>query len=354
MVDTTLNLAAACVLVGLAVARWGASGMIWAIPTAILGVLLVSEGVPRLIASVQPIRLALLTAPALLLLERVFRPLLAPIALLDGLLSRGSDDEVATPEERELRELTELGRKEGVVEEDEHLLVERAFRMDELTAWDIMTPRVDIFALRASLSIEEIVPKLKTVPYSRVPVFGESIDDITGILYVREAYEAYAGGRGKLKLSELSREPFFVPGSLSLPRLLRDFQIRRLHMGIVADEFGGTDGLVTLEDVIEELVGEIEDERDVAEESMHRISKSELEATGTVELREVNYAFNVSLPQLEYRSLNGFILEEMGRVPETGEKLELPGLEIEILDATDTQVVRARIRKLHTTPADEV
>jgi len=125
-------------------------------------------------------------------------------------------------------------------------------------------------------------------------------------------------------------------------------------MGIVADEFGGTDGLVTLEDVIEELVGEIEDETDVAEESIHRISKNELEAAGTVELREVNYAFNVSLPQLEYRSLNGFILEEMGRVPEAGERLELPGLEIEILAATDTQVVRARIRKLHTTPADEV
>jgi CBS domain containing-hemolysin-like protein len=354
VVNTLTNLIAAGLLVGLAVMRWGTPGMIWAIPGAAVGVLLVSEGVPRLVASIQPIRLALLTAPALLFLERALRPLLAPFVHLDGLFKRRTAEEVGTPEARELRELTELGRKEGVLEEEEHLLVERAFRMDELTAWDIMTPRVDIFSWRDAVTIEEIVPKLKTVPYSRVPVFGASIDDITGILYVREAYEAYAGGRGGLKLSELSREPFFVPGSLSLPRLLRDFQLRRIHMGIVADEFGGTDGLVTLEDVIEELVGEIEDERDVAEESIHRISKNELEAAGTVELREVNYAFNVSLPQLEYRSLNGFILEEMGRVPEAGERIELPGLEIEILDATDTQVIRARIRKLHTTPADEV
>jgi putative hemolysin len=124
-------------------------------------------------------------------------------------------------------------------------------------------------------------------------------------------------------------------------------------MGIVSDEYGGTDGLVTLEDVIEELVGEIEDERDVVEESIHRISRNEVEVEGGIELREVNHAFNVSLPQLEYRSLNGFILEEMGRVPDPGEKMELPGLEIEILDASETQVLRARLRRLHTTPTDE-
>src|SRR5690606_3811928 len=230
------------------------------------------------------------------------------------------------------------------------LLVERAFRMDELTAWDIMAPRVDILAWKADLRLEEIVDRLRTVPYSRVPVYGESIDDITGILYVREAYEALVGGRGSLRLSELAREPFFIPGSLSLPKLLRDFQLRRIHMGIVADEFGGTDGLVTLEDVLEELVGEIEDELDVTEEMIVRVSRNEIEAAGAVELREVNYAFNVSLPYLEYRSLNGFILEELGRVPEAGEKVELPGLEIEIVEASETQVVRARLRKLHPTP----
>jgi putative hemolysin len=234
-----------------------------------------------------------------------------------------------------------------VVEEEEHLLVERAFRMDELRAWDIMTPRVDIFAWRDALTLEEIVPQLRSVPFSRVPVYGETIDDITGILYVREAYEAYVAGHREMELSRLSRDPFFVPGSLSLPRLLQDFQARRIHMGIVADEFGGTAGIVTLEDVIEELVGEIEDETDIAEESIVRISRDELVAAGGVELREVNYTFNVSLPHLEHRSLNGFVLEELGRVPEAGERIDLPGLEIEILEATETQIVRARLRKTH-------
>jgi len=172
------------------------------------------------------------------------------------------------------------------------------------------------------------------------------VDDITGILHVREAYQSYIAGRGTTTLKALSREPFFVPGSLSLTRLLKDFQARRIHLGIVADEFGGTDGLVTLEDILEELVGEIVDETDLPEEPLVRISRNEIIADGSLDLREINYAFNVSLPQLENRSLNGFIIEELGYVPEKGETLERHGVRIDVVEASDTQVVRARVRKI--------
>ena len=134
-----------------------------------------------------------------------------------------------------------------------------------------MVPRVGIFAWRDSQTLEEIVEELRRVPFSRVPVFGKNIDDITGILYVREAYATYVAGRKDTPLGTISRDPYFVPGSLSLTRLMKNFQSRRIHMGIVADEFGGTDGLVTLEDVLEELVGDIVDETDVAEESLIRV-----------------------------------------------------------------------------------
>jgi CBS domain containing-hemolysin-like protein len=229
---------------------------------------------------------------------------------------------------------------------EEHELVERAFRLDELTAWDVMTPRVAIFAWEDSLTLEEIVGELAEVPYSRVPVFGESVDDVTGILHVREVYQNYILGRGDTTLKSLSREPFFVPRSLPLTRLLKDFQARRIHMGIVADEFGGTDGLVTLEDVLEELVGEIVDETDLPEDPLIRISRNEVIADGALDLREINYAFNVSLPQLEHRSLNGFIIEELGYVPERGESLERQGVRIDVVDASETQVLRARVRKI--------
>jgi putative hemolysin len=344
--NTALNLLVVTLGVLAAVGALGMGAAAWALPVGIVVTWFVAEGLPRILASRSAIRIGLLAAPVLLVLERLARPLLFPLLWLETTLGgRGNGEGGQDPEERELQELAELGRKEGVVEEEEHQLVERAFRMDELAAWDIMTPRVDIFAWDDSLTLEEVVGQLRDVPYSRVPVYRETIDEISGILYVREAYQAYVTGRGELPLSRISREPFFIPGSLPLPRLLRAFQARRIHMGIVADEFGGTDGLVTLEDVIEELVGEIEDETDVREEPIHRISRTEAEVEGGVELREVNYAMNVSLPHLEHRSLNGFVLEELGRVPETGERVELPGLEVEILEATETQIVRARLRK---------
>jgi CBS domain containing-hemolysin-like protein len=267
--------------------------------------------------------------------------------VLAGRDRNGDEDE----EEREVREIAALGREAGIVGLDEHVLVERAFRLDELTAWDVMTPRVDMFTWKDSLPLGEIINELEDVPYSRVPVYGESVDDVTGILYVREAYENWVAGKRDVTLRELAREPFFVPGSMSLAHLMRDFQGRRLHMGIVADEFGGTDGLVTLEDALEELVGEIVDETDVEEEELQQVAHDEWVAEGSVDVREVNEAFSVELPQVEHRSLNGFILEELGYVPDRGESLERDGVIIEVLEASDTQVLRARIRRApHSSP----
>ena len=188
--------------------------------------------------------------------------------------------------------------------------------------------------------------RLPDVPYSRVPVYKDSVDDVTGILYVREAYERISQGMHDLKLHQISRPPFFVPGSLSLAQLMRDFQAKRIHMGIVADEFGGTDGLVTLEDVLEELVGEIHDETDVEEEEIRQVSSNQIECDAGVDVRDINQALGVTLPKLEHRSLNGLILEELGHVPSVGEELRCDDVQIEIMQATETQVIRAQLTRL--------
>ncbi len=349
LVILVLNVLAAGAIIGGMALEWG-PGAFWAgLPMAAVLVILVSEIIPRSLSGRRPIRFALLSAPLLLRVHELVSALLSPLVHLEDFLDRRNGDEGESPVEREVRELTEIGRREGVVGEEEHLLVERAFRLDELVAWNVMTPRVDIFALKESLALREVIDDLAEVPYSRVPVYGTSVDDITGILYVREAYAHYVSGKGEAPLREIAQAPMFVPGSLSLTGLLKEFQARRTHMGIVADEFGGTDGLVTLEDVLEELVGDIEDETDVSDQPLIRISESEAVVDGGVDLREVNAALNVSLPHLEHRSLNGFILEELGRVPRSGERVETPGLAIEVMDATETQVVRARIRRTQTT-----
>ncbi len=340
------SLLAVGLLTGWLTLRYQVPGLLFGLLGSGLLVLLFGEILPRSVAARRSVRVALAVAPAILRLERFVGPVLSPFFRLESFIARVGGENGTTQEEREVREITSIGQREGIVGLEEHQLVERAFRLDELTAWDVMTPRVAIFAWEDSLTIEEIVGSLDEVPFSRVPVYGESVDDITGILHVREAYLTFISGRGSTPLKTLSREPFFVPRSLSLTKLLKDFQARRIHMGIVADEFGGTDGLVTLEDVLEELVGEIVDETDLPEEALIRISRNEVLADGALDLREINYAFNVALPQIEHRSLNGFIIEELGYVPERGESLERQGVRIDVVDATETQVLRARVRKL--------
>ena len=354
ILTTMLNAAAVGFSVILGTLLGGTTGGVLGLVIGGGAVLVMGQGIPRLLATGRPLRMALGAAPLLVFIEKTVGTATVPFGRVTGFLLRRNRDEGSTQEERAVREIAELGREEGLVGVEEHLLVERAFRLDELTAWDVMTPRVDIFAWRDSLTLEEIMSELETVPYSRVPVYRQTTDDISGILYVREAYENYVAGRTSMTLAQLSREPLFVPGSLPLTRLLRQFQARRIHMGIIADEFGGTDGLATLEDILEELVGEIVDETDVDEVALIRLSRTEVEAPGGMDVREINHAFNVALPQLEHRSLNGFILEELGYVPEADETLDCAGVRIEILEASDTQVIRARLTKLSPTSRDDM
>lgn len=338
------------VAAGTAAVHAGWDGRPWATlaggAAVALVVFLAGDVVPRGLAGRRPVRLALAAAPLLRWGSGFFGRALLPLRLLERRLAGKRRDGGAAPEELQVREALDIGTDAGIVEADEQRLVERAFRLDELTAWDAMTPRVDIFAWRDSLRVEEIVGALDSAQRSRVPVYRDTIDDVTGILHVRDAYRALVAGRGSAALSELAREPMFVPGSLSLAKLLSDFRARRTHMGIVADEFGGTDGLITLEDVLEELVGEIVDETDSEEDPLTRVSEDEVVAAGTADLREINERCGFALPAGENRSLNGFILEEMGKVPAPGTAFEAGGARVEVLEASETQVLRARLRRL--------
>ncbi len=311
----------------------------------------VAEIWPRRILGERGVRFAIAVAPPMLGLSRLLRPVLWPLERLTRTLPEPRLTAVSEITETEIRELAALGRSEGSIDDHEGHIIERAFRLDETRVWDIMTPRVDMVAWPDSLTLDQISSQFGSVPYSRIPVYDGSIDDVTGVLYLRDAYQALIAGQRTARLRGLARQPLVVPGSLPLTRLLRDFQNRRIHLALVVDEYGGIDGLVTLEDVIEELVGEIEDEMDVTEVSIVRVSRSEIIAEGDTEVREINHIFNTTLPLLEHRSLNGYVMEQLGHVPHPQETLERQGLLIEVLDASETQVLRARITRL-TSPAD--
>jgi putative hemolysin len=343
--DAIADLTAGAIGAYIAYLQWNLVGAIIALPVLALVILFVGELAPMTIALKSGIGVALLVAPPLRLITKILRPFLSLIEKLAGIIPEKSLDMMASFSGSEVRERGVLNASSGPIEEHERQLIERAFRLDETKAWNIMTPRVDIFALEGSRTLAQVALELGSIRYSRVPVYGDNIDDISGVLYIRDAYQALISGLRDITLSELAREPLIVPGSISVTRLLREFQTRRIHLAVVMDEYGGTDGLVTLEDVLEELVGEIVDEKDVDEDLVTRISKNEIVATGEVDLREINHIFNTSFPQLEHRSLNGYLLEELGRVPETGEVLERDGVIIEVIEASDTQLVRARLRR---------
>ncbi|MFW5952450.1 MAG: hemolysin family protein [Gemmatimonadota bacterium] len=321
---------------------WG--GLIAIFLAAVL-LVAIGELWPRRLLPESGARFAVTIAPVMLHLSRLLRPVLYPLERMTRGLPEPRLTSVSEITESELRQLTALGRSEGAIDEHEGQIIERAFRLEDTQVWDIMTPRVDIFAWPDSLTLDDIASQFGTVPYSRVPVYDQSIDDVTGLLYLRDAYQALIAGQAEATLRSLARQPLVVPGSLPLTRLLRDFQNRRIHLALVVDEYGGIDGLVTLEDVIEELVGEIEDETDVTEIDIVRISRNEIIAEGDTDLREINHIFNTAFPLLEHRSLNGYVTEELGRVPRPRETLERQGLRIEVLDASETQILRARLTR---------
>src|SRR5690606_8771647 len=242
-----LSDATAALLAGLAgLLLWGTPGLVTGAAVAVGLIVVLGELLPMSIVARHGVRIALGIAPALDLACRVLAPVLGVLERLAGPAGVRNGNGIASEAATEIRQLTDLGHTEGVIEEHERQLIERAFQLDETKAWDIMTPRVDMFAWPDSLTLAEIAPQLRSVPYSRVPVYGESVDDITGVLYIRDAYQALVSGQRDVRLISLAREPLVVPGSVPLTKLLRDFQTRRIHLAIVVDEYGGTDGLVTL------------------------------------------------------------------------------------------------------------
>lgn len=342
--NNVVNIGAASVATYAATEAFGSAGVGIATGGMTLLVLFFGEIIPKTYAAAHALKLSLLTAPLFLWLTRLALPIVLPFEAVSRLVLPRSRT-IPSVTESEIRALTQLGHQVGAIEEHERELIERAFALDATRAWEVMTPRTEIFAWPADKTLAEIADQLESLPYSRIPLYGESMDEIVGVLYLRDAYEALNAGRGDLTLGVLGREPLFVPHSVSLVQLLGNFRSRRIHMGVVVDEHGGTDGIVTLEDILEELVGEIADERDLPEDAVVRVGGNEIIVEAGTDLKEINQLLGTSFPVLEHRTVNGVLLDRFGRVPEAGERLDLDGVEIEVLEASETQVQRVRIRK---------
>lgn len=272
-----------------------------------------AEPIARL--AIKPLSLlAVVTAPFVKLLSLSTN---ATVRLLG--VNPHEDGEQVT--EEEIRMMVDLGMKKGAILESESVMIDNIFELDNKTAADIMTHRTNVVAIAKTATLPQILAVINTSKYTRYPVYGAGLDEIVGVLHVKELLRFADGGRDRpFRLKALCRKPYHVPASRPTDRLLRDMQARKEHMAIVIDEYGGTAGIVTIEDLLEEIVGNIFDEYDDDEGSIVPLADGTWLAEGIAGLDDVEMLLGAGLPVDKYDTLNGFLTGQLGRLPERGER----------------------------------
>ena len=250
----------------------------------------------------------------------------------------------STTSKEEISEMAEEARRAGSIRSSEAEVIQRVFRLNDITAEDVMTPRIRARMLPADATLEEVRGELAQVAYSRIPVFSGTRDNVAGVVRRADALQALADGRKDARLADLATKVKFVPGNMAVDRLLLEFQKERVHLGVVVGEYGETVGVVTLEDILEELVGEILDEKDVDEHTITRVSREEILVHGQTEVARINRFFNTELPE-ERPTIAGLVLEKLGRLPRSAERLTTDGVEIVVDEVNERAIVRVRILK---------
>jgi len=247
--------------------------------------------------------------------------------------------------EEELRIMASVGVEEGTVEKKEAEIIKKVFQLNDITAGDVMTPRSKIYALKENRKLKGVKSKIMNSSFSRIPVYKKSIDQISGVLYKNDALIHLAKKRsGNVRLKKIARKAIFVPESMFVDELMREFQIKHVHMAIVVNEFGEVTGIATLEDVIEELVGEIIDETDISKEFIKRIDKKTILVHGNTEIKHINDFFNISLDE-GYLTVSGLIEDKLNRIPKSGEKLDINNLILEVKTADKKKIKQVKIIK---------
>ncbi|HEY1369902.1 MAG TPA: hemolysin family protein [Gaiellaceae bacterium] len=259
-----------------------------------------------------------------------------------GLEPPGADNEVHS--EAELRILLSRSTEQGEIEREEQQMIDKVFDFADKDAADVMVPRPDVVAVSIDLPTEEALRVLLESPYTRYPVYRGSLDEIIGTLHVRDLYVAmYERGIEQTRLEDLVRPPFIVPETKDLASLLGEFRRTNQHMAIVVDEYGALAGIVTLEDLLEEIVGEIEDEFDVPEEPIEHVDDDTIRVDGTFPIDDFNERFHVDLPAEDYHTLGGFVFGQLGRAPAPGDDVSYDGMRFDVLEVEGNRIERVSV-----------
>jgi putative hemolysin len=246
-----------------------------------------------------------------------------------------------------IQALIEVGEAEGIIEEKERAMIETMVEFSDTQAGEIMTPRTEICALPINSTVKQARDLIIEEKYSRLPVYRDSIDNIEGVVYVRDLLNAWAEGKENSNIEKLLRDAFFIPETKSADELLKDMQTNHFQIAIVIDEYGGVAGLVTVEDILEEIVGEIEDE-DTEEEEVIEIIEGEdgyFDILGSTDIDKIEKIFEIEFEDDDFTTIAGLVTSEAGYIPKVGEKLQFRGLDVEILRADEKKILLLRLRK---------
>lgn len=344
--NNVVNLMAASLVSVVTFQNFGSEGV--AVATGILTiiVLLFGEIVPKtLCAKYAPTAVQVLSHP-IYWVEKLFSPILYILEPLILKMTGGRGLTVPFVTEEELLIMLEAGGKAGVLQTEEVKMIKNVFEFTDLTAEDVMTPRNYIFGLNGELTLNNAKEELFKATYSRIPVYNDNMDNVTGILYRHQALKELAQGNQSSLLKDLARPPLFIPEAKPADDLLKQFQQEKRHIAMVVNEFGGVIGLVTTEDLLEEVVGEILDETDITEELIKRIGKNQILVSGRTEVRKINEFLKVELDEEEQNTISGLIQQELGHIPLIGEELRVDRCLLIVRDADEKSIKSVQIQKV--------
>lgn len=346
--NNVVNIGASSLATSIAVKLCGGSDTGVAIATAIMTVLVLIFGeiTPKSIAKQNSEKVSLKVGKSIKVIVSVFKPFVAVFTGISSVFIKllGGDPKASEPfiTQEELKTMVGVSEEEGVLENVEKEMIFNVFDFTDQQVKDVMVQRVDIIAVDINASFEEVLSIIKKEQFSRLPVYNKSIDDIVGILNVKDLL-ILGEDKDNFKVSDYMREPFYSFEFKKIAELFKEMKKSRNHISVVLDEYGGTVGIVTIEDLIEEIVGEIEDEYDNDDKEIEVVKEDEYIVDGSAKLDEISELIGVNMESEELDSVGGLVIEQLGRIPEANEEIMIDNLRFVVEEVDKNRVKKVRI-----------
>ena len=348
--NNLVNVGASALATSVAIRLFGNDGLGIAVGVMTFLILVFGEITPKTYCNANSTKVALRYAPVLLAFSYVFYPVVKFFEIITRGVVKITGSSYTPPPitEEEIKGVIDQGLAEKALEKEEMELVHGALNFDDTVIRSVMTPRTKMFTLNAKMLLFEALPQINQSAHSRIPIFGDTRDDIVGFIHVRDVLRELEKDKKVVTLEQIARKPVFASQEKMVSSLLKEMKGRKTHMAIVVDEHGGVEGLVTLEDLLEEIVGEIEDETDLKRErGYERIDQDTIITNGDIEIDIINEIFETKIPEGDdYASLNGLLHERLQDIPQEGDKLELNDLKIIVEKVTKNIPQKIRIEKI--------